>query len=486
MAGFLLLALLLLSCGTQPSSPSEPTPFSTVTPIVEPGAPPRTTATNVPPAATTLSASPAPQDETVPPLAESGITPTAVAAGKPFPVPGTDVSKFALSPAEIAGLVHPGVKGAIEDLYRTEGVDKGSLRVAIAERVTWPDAGLGCGEPGMFYAQVLTPGIWLVFHSQEHMFDYRISGEGWTICSSTEGGEPLTRQPLGGLWSNLAPVPTPRSEVAVAELNGKVYVFGGFGRGATANEEYDPANDSWRQRAPIPRGVDHPAVAALGGKIFLIAGFDGRFRPVDRVWAYDPETDTWTQKSDLPTPRGALGAAVVEGKIYAIGGVAVSGDVGTTEVYDPLTDAWSPRSPMATPRDHLAVSVVEGNIYAIGGRLGGYANNLGAAEVYNPETDRWTAIADLPTVRSGIASTTVQGQIYVFGGESTEGAFDTNERYGPATDSWESMPPLPTARHGLGAVALNDRIYVIAGGPTPGGSRSSRNEVFIVLGPKGP
>ncbi|MCH8351991.1 MAG: hypothetical protein IIB29_17230, partial [Chloroflexi bacterium] len=173
----------------------------------------------------------------------------------------------------------------------------------------------------MFYIQVLTPGIWLVVDYQEKEFDYRITGERWTLCRSGSTTNPLSQQPLDGLWTRLAPVPTPRAEVAAAELNGKIYVFGGFGAGARANEEYDIAADLWRKRAPIPQGVDHAAAVALDGKVYLIGGFNGRFQPVDTVWSYNPESDAWTPLADLPTPRGGLGAAVIAGKIYAVGGV---------------------------------------------------------------------------------------------------------------------------------------------------------------------
>ena len=55
----------------------------------------------------------------------------------------------------------------------------------------------------------------------------------------------LEEQPLQGLWTTLAPMPTERSEVAAVDLDGKIYVFGGFGAGATANEEYDPSTNTW-------------------------------------------------------------------------------------------------------------------------------------------------------------------------------------------------------------------------------------------------
>ena len=199
-----------------------------------------------------------------------------------------------------------------------------------AERVTWRDASMGCPEPDTAYAEVLTPGIWLIFDTGEKQYDYSIVGSRAFLCTQVQLQDPLERRPLEGVWSRLAPVPTPRSEVASAELDGRIYVFGDFGAGADANEEYDRSTNTWHSRAPIPRGVDHAAAVAVVGTIYLIGGFDGRFQPVDTVWAYDPGNDSWTRKADLPTPRGALGAVAVDGVIYAIGGRGLDGDVGTT------------------------------------------------------------------------------------------------------------------------------------------------------------
>ena len=416
------------------------------------------------------------------PTSMSGSTPTSSGT----PAPDESPPLLTLSAAEVQGLTHPGIRSAIADLQQRVGEVPELSQILRAEEVTWSDSSLGCPEPELIYVQVLSAGIWLVLSYRGQEFDYRVTDTHSLLCTQAQQQEPLERQPLTGIWSRLAPLPTPRSEVASAELNGKIYVFGGFGPGATSNEEYDPTADTWRKRAPIPRGVDHAAAVSTGGTIYLIGGFDGRFGPVNTVWAYDPETDTWAQKADLPTSRGALGAVAVDGKIYAIGGSGAGGDVGTTEQYDPATDAWLSRSSMPTPRGHIGIALVEGKIYVSGGRLGSFAKNLSGNEVYDPTTDTWLKKASLPTPRSGIAAAAVHGRIYVFGGEETGGTFDTNERYSPRADSWGNMPPVPTARHGLGAVALDDRIYTLAGGPTPGGSSSSLNEVFIVLGETNP
>ena len=89
----------------------------------------------------------------------------------------------------------------------------------------------------MMYAQVLTSGMRVVFRYEGQEFDYHIAGIHGLLCAQEQTQEPLDRQSLAGIWSRLAGLPTPRSEVAAAELNGKIYVFGGFGAGATANEE---------------------------------------------------------------------------------------------------------------------------------------------------------------------------------------------------------------------------------------------------------
>src|SRR2546422_6075556 len=83
-----------------------------------------------------------------------------------------------------------------------------------------------------------------------------------------------------GKWTSLAPMPTARQEVAVAELNGRVFVIGGFGPGAggvaTAGG-YGPATDPVGTPAPPPPPPPPPPPAPLGGPP-LLAGRPGRRR----------------------------------------------------------------------------------------------------------------------------------------------------------------------------------------------------------------
>ena len=161
-------------------------------------------------------------------------------------------------------------------------------------------------------------------------------------------------------------------------------------------------------------------------------------------------------------------------------GLGVTGEtpeLTRSTILSPIS--WAALAPLPTPRDHLAVAALGGRLYAIGGRVDGrYSDNLAANEEYDPAINRWQARKPLPTPRSGIAAAVLDGKIFVFGGEAPSGTFHQVEAYDPKTDSWSTYAPMPTARHGLGAVAMGERIYVVSGGPTPGGSASSRNEVF--------
>jgi len=300
-----------------------------------------------------------------------------------------------------------------------------------------------------------------------------------------------------GTWRTAAPMPTKRTEVAVAALDGKIYVVGGFEKPSLGNvlnfaitpsvEMYDAVTDRWTSKAPLPVGLHHVGIGVVDGRLYVIGGYTKSgftvWNPVATVYVYDSATDSWTERAPMPSARGALSVTEHEGKLYAIGGYDRKANSPAVEVYDPLRNVWTTVASLPTPRDHLATATVAGKIYAIGGRVNGdYAQNLAVMEQYDPAADHWALVSDLPTARSGITAAVVEGKIHVFGGEGAAGTFNENEAYDPARNGWQTMAPMPTARHGLGAAVMQGRIYVISGGPTPGGSFSDLNEVFTPPG----
>ena len=78
---------------------------------------------------------------------------------------------------------------------------------------------------------------------------------------------PNAHAELSGKWQSRAPMPSARTEVAAAEVGGKIFVIGGYDKGGQLVEEYDPAKDSWRARASLPKPLHHVGAAAINGKI---------------------------------------------------------------------------------------------------------------------------------------------------------------------------------------------------------------------------
>ncbi|MBI4747704.1 MAG: hypothetical protein HY774_04410 [Acidobacteria bacterium] len=286
-------------------------------------------------------------------------------------------------------------------------------------------------------------------------------------------------------WVQRASNQEARQEVAVTEVQGRIYLIGGISNRIVSNtvERYDPVADTWARVAPVPERLHHTTAVSLNNRIFVIGGYNSlAFTPVASVYIFDPATNQWTEGPALPSPRGALACVTIDGKIYAVGG---EGDQTTGElsVFDPTTNRWESLPPMPTPREHIAAGVIDGKLYVAGGRNSN-SFTLTTLEVFDPATRTWQSRAPLPTGRSGIAGATVNGRFYVFGGEGNRnhplGVFEENESYDPMTNSWRIELPMPTPRHGIGAVALNSRIYIPGGAPVQGFGQTTVHEVFVV------
>ncbi|MGI6208127.1 MAG: hypothetical protein ACOYEW_07915 [Anaerolineae bacterium] len=59
------------------------------------------------------------------------------------------------------------------DLARTLGLSPDEVEVIKVESVQWPDASLGCPEPGKVYAAVITPGYRIILQAAGRRYEYR-------------------------------------------------------------------------------------------------------------------------------------------------------------------------------------------------------------------------------------------------------------------------------------------------------------------------
>jgi hypothetical protein len=71
----------------------------------------------------------------------------------------------------------PQVAHAANDLAQRLNLGIEQITLVSAERVTWPDASLGCPQPGMIYAQVRQPGMRILLSAGGHIYAYHNAGK---------------------------------------------------------------------------------------------------------------------------------------------------------------------------------------------------------------------------------------------------------------------------------------------------------------------
>src|SRR5207247_758897 len=116
---------------------------------------------------------------------------------------------------------------------------------------------------------------------------------------------PAMAQDQSDGWGERAPLLVPRSEMSIAELNGRIYATGGYpGTRVTADEVqvYDSATDSWTFGPPLPQPLHHTMAATVDGRLFLIGGEAGNPTPSesafqDGVYLLDEQGGGWLPRA---------------------------------------------------------------------------------------------------------------------------------------------------------------------------------------------
>jgi len=73
------------------------------------------------------------------------------------------------------------VDAAVRDGASRLGVAAGQLSVERIEAREWPNSGLGCPQPGMMYAQVITPGYLIVVSGGGKRLEYHTDTRGRAV-----------------------------------------------------------------------------------------------------------------------------------------------------------------------------------------------------------------------------------------------------------------------------------------------------------------
>jgi len=284
-------------------------------------------------------------------------------------------------------------------------------------------------------------------------------------------------------WSTVSPMLTERGDHGIAEINGEIYVIGGYNENGNLanNEVYNIFSDTWSTKMDMPTPRSSFSIFVYQNKIYCTGGITGDIdnqQLTGLTEVYDPLTDTWESKSSMPTPRADLSANVVDNAVYLIGGKQIQGidlyyqEVGINEVYFPDNDSWTNKSPMFIPVFGYASAVVEGRIFILGGARQFEEGESGTPvrfnQMYDPKIDAWRNLAAMPNPKSHAGSSRTRGitapiLIYSIGGSDQMGISETNYAYSVENDNWTIATAIPNPRSNIGIVEINDVFFAVGG-----------------------
>jgi N-acetylneuraminic acid mutarotase len=206
-------------------------------------------------------------------------------------------------------------------------------------------------------------------------------------------------------WSTKAKLPIVLEEAHQAvELNGKIYVAGGFSRYRDPSRDiwrlssskalyvYDVASNMWTRKADMPATGVHGVADAYNGFIYVATQcFDDLCGDTEHgaVWRYNPGTNRWVLETRVPngeTWRPAGG--IIGGKLYVID------DMGATDIYDLTTKVWTSGPQRPFRRCSGTSTTFQAKVY-----LANCANDDGTGEamlVFDPKANIWTQLSPAP------------------------------------------------------------------------------------------
>ncbi|MDG2222826.1 MAG: kelch repeat-containing protein, partial [Rubripirellula sp.] len=208
-------------------------------------------------------------------------------------------------------------------------------------------------------------------------------------------------------WESLGDGPGLQG-LAMVTHGGKLYRIGGFTAKNKEGEDadlwsqsdvsaYDPTTKKWTELAPLPEPRSSFDAAVLGNKIYVVGGWsmqgdgESKWHESACVLDLDQSQPKWQTLPAPPFQRRALSLAAHDEKIYVMGGMDHNGGISTrVDIYDPKTKSWG-RGP------NLQGEEMDGfgsSAFAVGGRL--YASTYsGLLQRLSADGESWEVLKEL-------------------------------------------------------------------------------------------
>ena len=250
-------------------------------------------------------------------------------------------------------------------------------------------------------------------------------------------GSTLRFQLNNNRWDTLADKPTPVTDVQSAVIGEQIYVPGGRkadGQPTNLFEVYNLRLNQWRQLPLLPAALSGYALAALDGRLYLFGGWDGA-QAVASVYMFDPETNAWQPRSPLSSRRAFGGAVALEGRIYLIGGMDDVHPLTTMQVYFPQRDQegaapYEERAALPEARSKAGTTVIAGLVYVFGGQGDTQPEGGLPPLQYAPVSDHWTSFERSPVAIGALpALVPLETRLHILGGSTPGGISAFHQSY---------------------------------------------------------
>lgn len=264
--------------------------------------------------------------------------------------------------------------------------------------------------------------------------------------------------------------PEPRRDLAMAHLDGSIYVFGGR-RGS------EPLGDTWRFDLETRRWseIDTPGppprfghnMVATGSSLIMFGGQDGPSSFRDDTWQFISGQWRPQKVGTRPAARYGAGGALVDGKLLISHGFTNSGRFDDSWTFAG-TD-WEEVSPVSGTRPSKRCLLQVAYLEKAGAVIlfGGQSNEepfLADTWAFDPEGRRWLKVpTEGPSARNLYAAASSKDAMYVFGGRGRGGALNDLWRFDGVNWNLMNAEGAPSPRHGSAMVHVDGDLYVFGG-----------------------
>ena len=266
----------------------------------------------------------------------------------------------------------------------------------------------------------------------------------------------------------VAKLPAPVQDAAVAVIGDRAYAFGGLDSGGASTTAISVVHGSSVTSAgSLPLAI-HDAAAAPSGRGSVVVLGGGQVASYAGIAAFDAATGGVRIVGRLPTPLSDLSVATVAGTTFAVGGF--TGSAWSNGIVS--VDGGRARRVASLPIGlrYAAVAAVGNAVLIAGGRT--EAGPSRAIYRFTPADGSVARIGTLPQPLMHASAGTLDGRMYVVGGIGAGGTpVQSVLAVGTGGDVHRAAT-LPSPLSDAGVASLPGRLLVIGGSDGAGPTRA--------------